>query len=329
MTTAAVKVPTYKYSYTIGNQATPPAPGFAGPVDVALGKNGLLYVVCNYYEYAPSRKFVVKCNMDQDYLAHFGSYGEGEGQFTWPNSIAVDREGRVYLTDEWQSRIVVFDGDGKSLAKWGIEGQGDGEWDRPAGICFDADDNLLVVDSLNHRVQKFSKDGRFISKFGGPGAGEGQFNTPWGINVDRQGNIYVADWRNDRVQKFTADGQFLMSIGRSGDGEGEFNRPSGVAVDSDGYIYVVDWGHDRVEVFDPQGRYVTRFIGDCHGYSKWAQARMDSDPEGMSAERAVIKDFTIERVFFQPTGIEVDDQDRILIVDTGRHRIQIYEKVAV
>ena len=328
MTTTAVKTPVYKYSYTIGNQATPPAHGFSGPVDVALGKDGLLYVACSYYEYTPSWKFVVKCNMDEDYLTHFGKYGEEDGQFTWPNSIAVDQQGNVYVTDEWQQHISVFDADGIFLKKWGTQGEDDGKWNRPAGIAFDADDNLLVVDSLNSRVQKFTSDGHFISKFGGTGSGEGQFNTPWGINTDRQGNIYVADWRNDRIQKFSAEGQFLMQVGHGGEGEGELRRPSGVAVDADGYVYVVDWGHDRVNVYNPEGQYVTKFIGDCHGYSKWAQARMNSDPEGMSKQRAEVSDFTIERVFFQPTGIEVDEQGRILVVDTGRHRIQIYEKVA-
>jgi hypothetical protein len=48
----------------------------------------------------------------------------------------------------------------------------------------------------------------------------------------------------------------------------------------------------------------------------------------MAKQRAEVSDFTIERVFFQPTGIEVDEQGRILVVDTGRHRIQIYEKSA-
>ena len=318
--------PTYRYSYTIGNQATPPAHGFSGPIDVALGPNGLLYMACSYYEYTPSWKFVAKFNMDEDYMGHFGSYGAGDGQFTWPNSIAVDREGRVYVTDEWLQRISVFDPDGQFLGKWGEQGQELGQWDRPAGIAFDADNNLLVADSLNHRVQKFTPEGSFISAFGGPGDGEGQFNMPWGINTDREGNIYVVDWRNDRVQKFTADGQFLMQIGHSGEGEGELRRPAGVAVDSQGFIYVTDWGHDIVQVFDAEGGYVTKFIGDCHGYSKWAEARMASDPESMSKQRAVVTDFTIERVLFQPTGIEVDDQDRILVVDTGRHRMQIYEK---
>jgi DNA-binding beta-propeller fold protein YncE len=328
MTTTSVRTPTYVYSHTIGNQATPPAHGFSGPVDVAVGQNGLLYVLCSYYEYNPITKFAVKCTINEDYLGHFGRYGSEDGQFTWPNSIALDQSGNVYVTDEWLNRVTVFDADGKFLSKWGTVGGGDGQWDRPAGIAFDSEDNLLVVDSLNHRVQKFTRDGEFLSKFGGPGDGEGQFNTPWGINLDHQGNIYVADWRNDRIQKFSPDGKFLMQVGRSGDGDGEFRRPSGVAVDSEGYIYVVDWGHDRVQVFDPGARYVTQFIGDCPGYSQWATARMASNPENMAEQRAVVKDFRIERVFFQPTGIEVDEENRIIIVDCGRHRLQIYQKVA-
>ena len=328
MSTAAVFSPAFTYSHTIGNQGTPPAHGFSAPVDVALGPDGLLYVICNYYEYPPTTKFIVKCNVEEDYLGAFGSYGTGEGQFTWPNSIAVDRSGDVFLTDEWLHQISVFDNDGNFLRRWGAEGDGDGQWNRPAGIAFDPDDNILVVDSFNNRVQRFTSAGEFLGKWGGPGQGEGQFDTPWGINLDSEGNVYVADWRNDRIQKFSSDGQFMLQVGRSGDADGELRRPSGVAVDRDGFIYVVDWGHDRVQVFNAQGEFVTKFLGDCPGYSKWATARMASNPESMAEQRAEVKSFLPEQVFFHPTGIEVDDENRIFVVDTGRHRIQIYQKTS-
>jgi len=326
MTTQAISSPTFAYSYTIGNQGTPPAHGFSAPVDVAIGRDGLLYVVCSYYEYPPTVKFIVKCNLDEEYLGHFGSYGSGDGQFTWPNSIAVDRDGNSYLSDEWLNQVTVYDADGAFLRKFGVEGTGEGEFKRPSGITFDADDNLWVADSFNHRLQKLTKHGMFLGSWGGQGSNDGQLNTPWGITFDKWGNVYVADWRNDRVQKFTADGQFLMKLGSSGQGDGEFNRPSGVAVDGDGIIYVVDWGNDRVQIFNPQGQFITKLMGDCHGYSKWATARMASNPESMEEQRAVVDSFLPERVFFQPTGIEVDEENRIFIVDTGRHRIQIYQK---
>ena len=122
MTTQAISSPTFAYSYTIGNQGTPPAHGFSAPVDVAIGRDGLLYVVCSYYEYPPTVKFIVKCNLDEEYLGHFGSYGSGDGQFTWPNSIAVDRDGNSYLSDEWLNQVTVYDADGAFLRKFGVEG---------------------------------------------------------------------------------------------------------------------------------------------------------------------------------------------------------------
>ena len=328
MSTRAISKPIFRYDHTIGNQASPPAPGFTAPTALALGPGGLLYVVSDYYEFNPNGKFVVKCTIDEGYLGAFGSYGTEEGQLTWPNALAVDRDGNVYLSDEWLQQISVFDPDGTFQRKSGTEGEEDGHWNRPAGLAFDRQDNLLVVDSLNHRIQRFTKAGHFLDKWGSFGTGQGELNAPWGITVDHQGNVYVADWRNDRVQKFTTDGRFLMAIGHSGSGDGEFNRPSGVAVDREGNIYVVDWRNDRVQVFDLRGRFITKFLGDCHGYSRWAEERMASNPENMKEQRAQVKDLTPEQRFFMPTGIVVDPQDRIIISDTGSHRLQIYQKVS-
>jgi DNA-binding beta-propeller fold protein YncE len=328
MTTKTIFTPTFRYSHTVGNQATPPAHGFTAPTGVAIGPNKLLYVVSDYYEFNQVGKFVVKCTIDEDYLGAFGSYGSQETQFTWPNSLAVDQEGNVYVSDEWLQHIAVFDPDGRFQHKWGTVGDGDGQWNRPAGLAFDSSGNLLVVDSLNHRIQRYTRAGRFLDQWGGPGSDEGQLNMPWGIAVDRQDNVYVADWRNDRIQKFTPNGRFLMAVGRSGSADGEFNRPSSVVVDRDGYIYVVDWGNDRVQVFDPQGSFVTKLLGDCHGYSRWAEERMASNPENMREQRQLVKDFTAERRFFMPTGITLDPQDRVIISDTGRHRLQIYQKIS-
>jgi DNA-binding beta-propeller fold protein YncE len=320
--------PTFQYSHTIGNAAAGGQVGFRSPVDVALGPAGLLYVLNHSYEFQRDGKWVTRCTIDEDYLGVFGSKGSGDGQFTWPNSVAVDKEGNVYVTDEYLHRVSVFDPDGSFRYKWGTQGSGDGEWDRPAGIAFDGEDNLLVADSLNHRIQRFTKDGRFLGQWGGLGNGEGQLNTPWGIGVDARGDVYVADWRNDRVQKFTSDGMFLLQFGVAGDGDGELSRPSGVAVDRDGCVYVVDWGHDRVQVFDPEGCFVTTLMGDA-GLSKWGTERLASNPENMLQKRAQARSLEPEKRFFHPVGIEVDSEDRIIVAECGRHRLQIYRKVSV
>ena len=327
MTINASKIQ-FDYKYTIGNQAVPPAEGFSGPVDVAIAEDNELFVACSYYEYPPARKFIVKCNMDEDYLGYFGSYGEKEGQFIWPNSLAYNCNGSLYLSDEWLNRITVFDTDGNFMFKIDESGSGKGQLNKPAGLDFDPDGNLWICVSGNNRVQKFTSDGEYMYSFGTKGNGPGMFNTPWGIKIDKAGNVFVADWRNSRVQKFNSQGVFLQEFG-SKQGEGELNRPSGVAVDNDGLVYIVDWGNEVVKVFDQESNYLQTIKGDCHGFSKWAETRMASDPENMSLERAAVSDFTIEKIFFQPTNIEIDAFGRILIVDCGRHRIQVYEKSTI
>lgn len=318
----------YRYIKTIGNAAAPGQIGFRNPVDVALGKDGLLYVLSHAAENTPSGKRVAKCTFEEeDFLGEFGSFGEEDGQFTWPNSLAVDRDGNVYVTDEWLHRVSVFDADGLFLHHWGSQGEGPGQWNRPAGITVDHDDNLLIVDSMNHRVQKYSTEGQFLTQWGGPGDQPGEFNAPWGITVDALGNVLVADWRNDRIQKFTPDGGFLMQIGTSGNGGGQFNRPSGVAVDHEGRIYITDWGNDRLQVFDSKGRFVTMLMGDA-GISQWGADRLSSNPENMLGQRAKAKSLAPEKRFVQPTAVEIDDENRIIVVDSARHRLQIYQPVS-
>jgi hypothetical protein len=46
----------YRYVKTIGNAAAPGQIGFRIPVDVALGKGGLLYVLSHAAENTPQRK---------------------------------------------------------------------------------------------------------------------------------------------------------------------------------------------------------------------------------------------------------------------------------
>ena len=197
----------------------------------------------------------------------------------------------------------------------------------PSGLAFDSDDNLWVVDSQNGRLQRFTKDGRFISAWGEPGSGEGQFNRPWGITIDENDYIYVADWGNDRVQKFSPDGKFLMRFGSTIEDGGRLSHPSDVGVDSDGDVYVTDWGNNRVQIYFSDGDIIAGLYGDAQQYSKWAREFMDSNPDYVRAIQRVDPTELVTLGHFQrPGGIAIDDQDRIVITDGIRCRLQVYTK---
>jgi len=324
-----------QYGYTIG-RGEQFGPGFTSPVFVARGEGDLLYVVCRGSEYRPEGTRITVCTVDEEYITTFArgvpqqgphEYNFDDGSLVWPTAIAFDRDWNVYVTDEWLNRVSIFSKDGDYLGKWEERpGSGDGELNRPSGLAIDADENVYVADGGNNRIQKFTKDGRFLAKWGTAGSGAGEFNMPWGITVDREGHVYVADWRNDRIQQFGPDGRFMMQFGRSGTGDGEFNRPSGVAVDQEGVIYVADWLNNRLQVFGPDGSFITSRNGDAT-ISKWAKEKLDANPE-MWQERERAYGLEREKLFWGPTAVTVDDEDRIFVCESARNRIQVYRRLS-
>jgi len=326
---------TLRYSHTIGRQDIRGGNGFFNPVAMVRGEGNLMYVLSRGVEAAALTpcKRVTMFTVDEEYIGQFGIQVNADeagpsapdGTFMWPTAITVDKQGNVYVADEWLNRISIFTKDGEWIGKWGTPGDGDGEINRPSGLAFDKEDNLYLVDSLNNRVQVFTKEGRFLSKWGGSGSGDGEFNMPWGIEIDNKGDVHVADWRNDRIQKFTPDGQFLQKFGVSGTGDGEFNRPTGVAVDKDGTTYVTDFRNDRLQVFDAEGNFVTKLLGEAT-MSKWGAERVDLNPLLKQGREEAPGLEEREKPFQGPIAVDVDDDNRLYVLECERPRVQVYEK---
>jgi DNA-binding beta-propeller fold protein YncE len=181
------------------------------------------------------------------------------------------------------------------------------------------------VARLSSSVQKFTKDGRFILSWGAQGSGRGEFKKPWGVTVDRQGNVYVVDWGNDRVQKFSSEGGYLLSFPSTESSGAALDHPADVAVDSDGDVYVTDWGNMRVQIYDPDGDVLTALYGDATVFSRWGRRRVEADAPVVDAYRR-IEDLTPLGRFRRPVSISVDEQDRIIVTDSTRGRLQVYSK---
>ena len=314
--------------------------GFANPYDLAASMDGRIFVLnrCDPARAAAIRVGVL--NLDEDYLYEFGDgAGDGDSQFRWPVCMTFDGREDLYITDEQNQRVTVFNRDGEFLRKWGTRGSGDGKLNGPAGVAAGPDGSIYVVEQHNARVQRFSADGTFIAKWGSQGSGPGQFNLPWGAAADKAGNVYVADWRNDRIQKFSGDGEFVAAFGSSGYGEGQFQRPTSVAVDDEGFIYVADWGNERVQVMDPEGEFQLLLRGEAT-VSKWAEEYFAVNPEEWAERQRSdlvpqlpphlntpyhISSQT-EPYFWGPVAVSLDHEGRLYVVETNRHRVQVYQK---
>ncbi len=332
----------YLYSHTIGFLSVS-GRGFNNPVDLAVGDGGVLYVLnragSDVAERMVSKRITI-CTINEDYFGDFSRGGTSEGQMMWPCAIAMSDENLLFVSDEALHRISIFDADGGFVDSWGVQGKREGEFNRPAGIAFESDGNILVADGLNNRIQRFTADGRYLHGWGKSGTGSGEFMIPWGIAVDAEGNIFAADWRNDRVQKFDPDGRHLATFGAHGNGDAQMYRPSGVTLDNQGNMYIADWGNHRVQILDPEGRLLSAFRGNA-GMSKWSEDYFKANPDELEERhRANLEpdldpltiydtrdeSASIEKYFWGPTAVRLDGEGRMYVVDSCRHRIQVYQR---
>ena len=313
--------------------------GFYYPVDIVADEDDRLYVLNRSSDGDKRGVRVTIMNLDEDYFGIFGAWGAENGQFTWPNSITMDSEQRVIISDDY------LQSHNRDVHRWRLHRKvgrtrfrrrktrrphrPHNERRRPAGIRSPQLPNSAVF--VRRRIQ---------GAFGKAGSNEGEFNMPWGISSSHDGNVLVADWGNDRIQKVTPEGEFIAAWGSPGEGDGELHRPSSACEDDDGYVYVADWGNHRIQVFDPDGEFVQANRGQAT-ISKWSQAFLDTNKEEAAARAEANLDLDpdlferdaneesshIEKYFWGPSSIRLIG-DHVYVVDTVRHRIQVFDIIA-
>jgi DNA-binding beta-propeller fold protein YncE len=158
---------------------------FNEPTGIVFAANGDLFISDGYVN---SR--VIKFSREGDYLTHWGSKGEGDGQFNLVHDVTLDSAGKVYVADRTNQRVQIFDarevpGKWTALAPVGTDLLGK---ETPSTWC----------DGLNNRVIKLGLDGRFRALK--PGTIPGKFDFAHNIAVIAK--VYlrgeIKNWR----QKF-------------------------------------------------------------------------------------------------------------------------------
>jgi DNA-binding beta-propeller fold protein YncE len=171
-------------------------PGWA-PLGLSFDKAGNLFVT----DLGTAPQQVVEFDRKGVVVQVFGA----TDQLSFPNGVAVDDNGFVYVTDSNNGRLMVYDKSGKLTAQVG-RGAGEGNLGLPRGVVTDAHGHVFVADSSGQAVFVFGQlqSGKsrldYLGSFGIQGSGDGQFTFPNGATVDGSGRIYVTDSANGRVQ---------------------------------------------------------------------------------------------------------------------------------
>ncbi len=174
---------------------------FNKPTDVEVAPDGSIYVTDGY-----GNNRVVKLDSDGTFVTAWGTRGTESGEFDTPHGIAIGGDGRVYIADRGNSRMQVFDADGKFLSEWKSD-----EIGRPWGVDITADGNLVVADGGDLTNTAYDRngallmtaDGEVIERWGSYGSQDGQFYWAHDIAAGADGAVYVTDVNvGMRVQKF-------------------------------------------------------------------------------------------------------------------------------
>ncbi|MFO0925077.1 MAG: NHL repeat-containing protein [Pirellulales bacterium] len=175
-------------------------PGEFGFVtDVVQDSQGNFFI-SEYGEFDRVQKFTP----DGKFLCQFGKHGDGPLEFNRPQSMVIDEQDRLWISDACNHRIQVVECKGtepKLLQMFGQQGKEPGQFQYPYGIAMSKDGTLLITEFGNHRVQRVSREGKSLAIWGSPGKEKGQLNQPWGSIEDSRRRIHVLDSLNHRIQR--------------------------------------------------------------------------------------------------------------------------------
>jgi len=322
-----------------GGQAT--AASLNQPHDIALDAQGNLYIVDTWHQ----RIRKVTPNGIISTVAGNGTAGySGDGglateaQLNYPQSVAVDEQGHLYIADlrNYRIRKVGTDGIISTYSGTGERGySGDNglavqaKHDSPYDLAMDAQGNLYVVEKTVSAVRKIDTQGVISTIIGyasfsettigdGLTAIKAQLWEPEGIAADAYGRLFIADTLNNRIRMIDETGVIYTVAGSGYRGtfaaqylfenrlaiESEISMPKAIALDSTGRLYINDWARDLIREVNIEGR-----LNSIAG---------TPNKTGFAGDLGA----ALQAKFSSPAGLAVDGQGNVYVADKHNHRVR-------
>ena len=325
---------------------------FRRPRRLALGPDGLLYVTDQQNHSIRTINFATGQVCTVAGTGEEGYKDSGDDStapvFSFPNGIAVDGGGTIYVTENGNNVVrrirnsggtalvdtfagtfsLITDRDRqrrRNSTRIGIAGFRDGtllnaSFRLPDDIVIASDGTIYIADAGNHTIRRIV--GNKVESFAGNGVAgfadgsleNARFDTPTGIAVSPDGRfIFVADTRNNRVRRIDVLNRRVDTLA----GSGEFGAQDGPGSEA---------------TFDQPIGLALDFDGTLYVSEVFGNAIRRIDPSGNVSTLAGdglarFRDgLGVNARFDSPRGLAIDIQRRILYVaDTENFRIRKIE----
>ncbi len=231
----------------------------------------------------------------------------------FPEDLAIDGEGRLYIADASNRRVrVVHRGQVRTLAGDGASRTLDGpalsaSFQSPHGLAVDAKGRVFVADLSGRRLRLI--EGGVVSTVAGTGTAgsddgpalQATLTSPAYLAVASSGRLYFTDWGVDRI-RYLESGAVKTLVGPSLPGRGPLHELTGLAVDASGVLFVAESAGQRV--LRVQGSDVATLSGLTRGFA-------DGPPA--------------EALFSEPEGLALAGGGRLVVADWGNSAVRLVE----
>jgi hypothetical protein len=207
---------------------------------------------------------VVKFSNTGQLLSGAGGYSAGGVYF--PQGLAADTTGNVWVVDYGDSLVSLLSTSGSALN--GPTAWGTGQLFLPVAVAVDASHNAWVANQSATTITRISSDGSKLTQVS-------CCNGASGLAVDQGGNVWVANYFGSSISEVSSAGAVLLNS-QTGGG---VDHPETVAIDGSGRVWV--------------GNFHTNTLSEFAGYTSAAPGTPLSPSAGFGTDAQLDSPFAL------------------------------------
>jgi hypothetical protein len=165
-----------------------------------------------------------------------GANGYSAGGIYFPQGLAADTTGNVWVVDYGDSLVSLLSTTGSPLN--GSMAWGSAQLSLPVAVAVDASHNAWVANQSANTITRISPDGSKVTPIS-------CCNGASGLAVDQAGNVWVANFRGNSISEVSSAGAVLLNA-QTGGG---VDHPQPVAIDGAGRVWVGNFHQSTVSEF--------------------------------------------------------------------------------